>query len=231
MNETQIVLQSDVRTDVESAIEAIKKQHRTVSELKTPSKYVEKKGQFDYVQAPYVKSIADRYYPGWSWEIMKFEVVIVNNRTEAVVIHGRLKWYEFGLWREGDMVAAHRIQYKNRIKLDANGKGTKDADGKWIKEKTDEIVDMGNDIKAGNTDCMKKAFNTFLNIADDIYRAHIDDLSLNNEEAKAILELAKKLDKEAEFQDKIETETINKENYVWAIDRLNELVEEAKNDN
>jgi len=231
MDEPQMVLQNEVKTAVEVAIDKIKEQHRKVGSLKTPAKYVEKKGQFEYVAAPYVKSIADKYYPGWSWEIIKFEVVIVNERTEAVVIHGRLKWYEFGLWREGDMVAAHRIQYKNKVKLDKNGRGIKDVNGDWVKEKTDEIVDMGNDIKAGNTDCMKKAFNTFLNISDDIYRTHIDELSLNNTEAEVILELARKIGREGEFQDKINTEVINKENYNWAINRLETLIEEAENDN
>ena len=183
---------------------------------------------FDYVSAPYIKSMADKHYPGWSWKIIKFEVIIVNDKTEAVVIHGRLKWYEDGLWREGDMVAAHRIQYKKVVKTDKDGKGMKGSDGKWIYVRSDELVDMGNDIKAGNTECMKKAFSVFLNIADDVYKAHIDDLSLNNKEVKDILTLAEKINRKDEFQNRIDTEEINKSNYEFAIERLNELINEVK---
>jgi hypothetical protein len=53
------------------------------------------------------------------------------------------------------MVAAHRIQKKRG---------------------TDEFVDIGNDVKASNTDCLKKALNMYLNIADDVYRNQVVDL-------------------------------------------------------
>ena len=53
------------------------------------------------------------------------------------------------------MVAAHRIQ-----------KGRESG----------TFVDVGNDIKSANTDCMKKAFNMYMNIADDVYRNQIIDL-------------------------------------------------------
>lgn len=231
MNENEIVLQDNTKTAVEKAIASIKDRHQRVGSINTPKQYIERKGQFEYVAAPYIKSMADKHYPGWSWEIIGYEIVIVKERTEAVVIHGRLKWYEDGLWRTGDMVAAHRIQYKNKTKIFEDGKARKDANGKWIQEKTDELVDMGNDIKAGNTDCMKKAFNVFLNISDDIYRTHIDDLSLNNNEIKEIMNLAKKLDREAEFQARIDTEQINKENLEGSIMRLNELINEVNNVN
>lgn len=228
VNQNQIIIQDNIKTAIENAIESIKKRHKKISEIKTPKRFIEQKMSFDYVAAPYIKSMADKHYPGWSWKIINFEVIIVNDRTEAVVIHGRLKWYEDGLWREGDMVAAHRIQYKKVVKLDGNGKGMKDANGNWMYIRSDELVDMGNDIKAGNTDCMKKAFSVFLNIADDVYKAHIDDLSLNNNEVKTILTLAKKIDREKEFQNRIDTEEINKSNYEFAIERLNELISEVK---
>jgi len=228
VNQNQIIMQDSVKIAIEEAIENMKKRHKKVSEIKTPKRFIEKKMSFDYVSAAYIKSMANKHYPGWSWKIVKFEVVIVNDRTEAIVIHGRLKWYEDGLWREGDMVAAHRIQYKKTVKLDKNGKGIKGSDGKWIYIRSDELVDMGNDIKAGNTDCMKKAFSVFLNIADDVYKAHIDDLSLNNNEVKAILTLSEKIDRKEEFQNRIDTEEINKSNYEFAMERLNELINEVK---
>jgi hypothetical protein len=57
------------------------------------------------------------------------------------------------------MVAAHRIQ-----------KGRESG----------TFVDVGNDIKSANTDCMKKAFNMYMNIADDVYRNQVVDLDEND---------------------------------------------------
>tara|TARA_R100000005_G_C4938313_1_gene164083 strand:- start:435 stop:899 length:465 start_codon:yes stop_codon:yes gene_type:complete len=91
-----------------------------------------------------MKELADKYYPGWSWLVVNTEFA----GTEAFVVHGRLAFIDNGIRRSGDMTAAHRIQ----------------------KNKEGVYVDIGNDIKAANTDCMKKAFNTYMNIADDVYR-------------------------------------------------------------
>ena len=92
------------------------------------------------------------------------------------------------------MVAAHRIQKKRG---------------------TNEFVDIGNDIKAANTDCMKKAFNMFLNIADDVYRNQIEDLELSNDEKNDILELAAKCSKGRldEITKLINNGTLHTENY------------------
>ena len=57
----------------------------------------------------------------------------------------------------GAMTAAHRIQKQRG---------------------TESFVDIGIDVKAANTDCIKKAFNFYLNIADDVYRNQVDDLEL-----------------------------------------------------
>ena len=50
-----------------------------------------------------------------------------------------------------------------------------------------EFVDIGNDIKAANTDAIKKALNMFLNIADDVYRNRVEDLSLTEEQIESIM--------------------------------------------
>ena len=63
-------------------------------------------------------------------------------------------------------MAAHRIQKKRG---------------------SDEFVDIGNDIKAANTDAIKKALNMFLNIADDVYRNRVEDLSLTEEQIESIM--------------------------------------------
>ena len=120
------------------------------------------------------------------------------------VVHGRLKWFDNGVLRSGDMVAAHRIQ-----KLQG----------------TDKFVDVGNDIKAANTDTMKKAFNMYMNISDDVYRNQVEDVSLTEEEKEKILSLATKTGKGNEINEKIENgeiNGINKKAVIAKLERLNQ---------
>ena len=147
---------------INKALKAITNKHKKVSNIKTPSPFIKKKMGMEYVEYSYMREIADKEYPGWSWTIINTE----NLGSEAFVIHGRLKWFDNGVWREGDMTAAHRIQKKRG---------------------TSEFVDIGNDIKAANTDCIKKAFNMYLNIADDIYRNQVDDYELSDDEKEEML--------------------------------------------
>lgn len=150
MNELTTISQTSV-TEIDKVLEGVTQKHDIVSDINTPKAYIKKKMDMDYVEVGYMKKIADKHYPGWSWEVIKTEFA----GTQAYVVHGRLKWYDSGIQRTGDMTAAHRIQRKRG---------------------TEEYVDLGNDIKAANTDCMKKAFNMYMNIADDVYRNQIVDL-------------------------------------------------------
>ena len=169
---------------------AITKKHNKVSKIPTPKPFIKKKNGMDYVEIGYMRKIADDYFPGWSWTIQRTE----NLGSEAYVVHGRLKWYDEGIWREGDMVAAHRIQKKRG---------------------TNEFVDIGNDIKASNTDCMKKAFQMFMNIADDVYRNQIEDLTLTDEQKNDILVIASEIseDKMTHVHNLIKDQAIHNGNY------------------
>lgn len=205
------------------AIEAIKTRHKFVGNIKTPSKYIKSKGGIDYVPCAYMKSVANRYYAGWKWTIVKFNIFTYNERPEAAITQGRLLWFENGMWRHGDMVASHRIQFKSEVVVDDKGRGTKDTDNKWIKKSGNTIVDIGNDIKSSNTDCMKKAFNMYMNIADDVYRYHIEDISLSKKERDTLLTLAKKVGLKDKILIQIEMEMITKNSYDKAIKRLESL--------
>ena len=147
---------------INEALKEITNKHKKVSNIATPAPYIKKKMGMEYVEYSYMREVADKEYPGWSWTIINTE----NLGSEAFVIHGRLKWFDSGVWREGDMTAAHRIQKKRG---------------------TSEFVDIGNDIKASNTDCIKKAFNMYLNIADDVYRNQVDDYELSDDEKDEML--------------------------------------------
>jgi len=142
--------------------------HKKVSKIKTPKPYIKKKMGMEYVEYDYMRSVADKEFPGWSWLVVKGEMA----GSEAYIVHGRLKFYDEGIWREGDVTAAHRIQKKRG---------------------TNEFVDIGNDVKAANTDAIKKAFNMFMNIADDVYKNQVDEVKLSPEQKSRILEVAKEI--------------------------------------
>ena len=164
--------------------------HKKVSRIKTPKPYIKKKMGMEYVEYDYMRSVADKEFPGWSWEVVNTEVL----GSEAYVVHGRLKWYDEGIWRTGDVTAAHRVQKKRG---------------------TNESVDIGNDVKAANTDAIKKAFNMYLNIADDVYRNQVEDLSLTDEQANDILVVAGDISEERieQIHDLIKEQAINTANY------------------
>ena len=189
-NNELIVVDKEMLAARDTIRKAITKKHEKVSKIKTPKPFIKKKNGMDYVEIGYMRKIADDHFPGWSWTIQKTEVL----GSEAYVVHGRLKWYDEGIWREGDMVAAHRIQ-----KL----RGTND------------FVDIGNDIKASNTDCMKKALQMFMNIADDVYRNQVEDLTLTDEQKNDILVVASELGEEKMnlIHTLIKDQAINNANY------------------
>jgi len=102
------------------------------------------------------------------------------------------------------MTAAHRIQKKRG---------------------TSEFVDIGNDIKASNTDCIKKAFNHYMNIADDVYRNQIEDPELNEEQKKMLVEIAESIDNETTKMiiKKIGNGEINNFNYKASLAKLERI--------
>jgi hypothetical protein len=189
-NNKVIAVDEEVLAATDTIRKAITKKHDRVSKIKTPKPFIKKKMGLDYVEIGYMRKIADEHFPGWSWTVQKTE----NLGSEAYVVHGRLKWYDEGIWREGDMVAAHRIQKKRG---------------------TNEFVDIGNDIKASNTDCMKKAFQMYMNIADDVYRNQVEDLTLTDEQKNDILVIASELGegKMDQIHTLIKDQAINNANY------------------
>tara|TARA_R110002167_G_scaffold112850_1_gene285555 strand:+ start:36669 stop:37322 length:654 start_codon:yes stop_codon:yes gene_type:complete len=184
------------------SLRGITKQHSRISDASTPKAYVKKKMGMDYVEIGYMKALADKEFPGWSWVIKKSEALGSN-----YVVHGSLIWYDNGVMRTGDMVAAHRIQ-------------TKSGD-------SSSFVDVGNDIKSANTDCMKKALNMYMNIADDIYRNQYEDPELTDKQKQTIRILADEISeaKLIEMDTLIEESRINALNYKGVIAKLKRLKE------
>ena len=197
MNELTLIENGSLQ-NINKALNNITKHHKKVSDIKTPKPFVKQKMGMDYVEYSYMREIADKHYPGWSWTVIKTEFA----GTEAYVVHGRLKWFDNGVWREGDVTASHRIQKKRG---------------------SDDYVDLGNDIKAANTDCIKKAFNMYMNICDDVYRNQVEDPELSDEQRNNISELAKLANREDEVMNKVDEGVINAFNYRASIAKLERL--------
>ena len=197
MNESTLIENGSL-TAVSEALNNITKHHKKVSDIKTPKPFVKQKMGMDYVEYSYMREIADKHYPGWSWTVIKTEFA----GTEAYVVHGRLKWFDNGVWREGDSTAAHRVQKKRG---------------------SDNYVDLGNDIKAANTDCIKKAFNMYMNIADDVNRNQVEDPELDDKQLEIITDLSKIANREKEIMEKVENGDINAFNYKAAVAKLERL--------
>jgi len=199
------IIQIENLESIEQVRKSITDKHKQVSNIKTPKPFIKKKMGMEYVEYSYMREIADKEFPGWSWKVVSTEVL----GSEAYVVHGRLKFYDEGIWRECDVTASHRIQKQ---------RGTND------------FVDIGNDIKAANTDAIKKAFNMYMNIADDVYRNQVDDLELSDLEKSDILVLASEISEEKleKIKGLIEDESINTANYKASFARLSREVEENK---
>ena len=190
---------------IEQSLASITELHHKVSMEDTPKTFIKRKVRQDYVEIAYMKKLADKYFAGWSWTIINTEVL----GSEAYVVHGRLKWYEGGIWREGDMTAAHRIQ---KLKNDSS-----------------KFSDIGNDIKAANTDCMKKAFNMYMNIADDVYKNRVDVLT--QEDIDYIYKEMEGLKEEwkTQISNSIKNGDIERADILRVINKINRLKEESNN--
>jgi hypothetical protein len=174
-----------------------------VGNLKTPQEYIDKDDRgIEYPKPEYMRYIADQYYPGWSWTILSYDFTR-NPATElpvAITVHGRLEWHEEGLTvtdgvhhkRTGDMIASHRVQH--------------------MKNDPDKLLDLGNDVKAANTDCIKKAWNLYMHICDDIYRWESPTLTIK--QYRYMENLLKKFDdSESRLEVLNTTLDINKKNF------------------
>ena len=171
--------------------------HEEISMLDTPKVYVKQQQGFDYVDEGYMRHLLNKHYPVWKWEIVKYEFI----GDKAILVHGKLTINDNGIERSFDSIDAHRIA--------SNDKG---------------YVDIGNDLKSANTDCFKVAVNRLCNIADDVYRKRIEDISLSDKQKKEIETKLKKIKDNEKVVEKIrnsiEQMTINTTNFDATIRKI-----------
>jgi len=191
--------QSDMEELHDQAIQddVLIRKHQKVSEEPTPSDVVKSRNGFDYVDEGYMRWRLNQHYPIWSWEVIKYETL----GDKAIVVHGRLKVMDEGVPRSFDSVAAHRIA------VSRNGSG---------------YVDLGNDLKAANSDAFKVAVNRLCNVADDVYRKQYIDKSLDEVQENALMDVIAEMDKKEADQvyKALQSGKINKDNYDKVISKL-----------
>ena len=180
--------------------DVLQSKHNNVSKISTPKAFVKDKGGFDYVDEAYMRNQLNSHYPIWNWDIIKYEFI----GDKVISLHGRLTIVDHGVERHFDSVAAHRIA--------TNQKG---------------YVDLGNDLKAANSDCFKVAVNRLCNIADDVYRKTIPDLTLSEKQRDSINKLLDGLDDSMVMKVKngMKDLSINSTNYEATIRRLEQVKE------
>lgn len=171
--------------------------HQKVSETPTPSDVVKSKNGFDYVDEGYMRWRLNKHYPIWSWEVVKYETL----GDKAIVVHGRLKIMDEGVPRSFDAVAAHRIAVAR------SGSG---------------YVDLGNDLKAANSDAFKVAVNRLCNVADDVYRKQYIDKTLDEGQYNSVMNAIAELDKKEADQvySALQSGKINQDNYDKVMSKL-----------
>ena len=179
--------------------------HQFVSEQSTPQDVVKSRNGFDYVDEGYMRWRLNQHYPIWSWEVLKYETL----GDKAIVVHGRLKILDEGVPRSFDSVAAHRIAQAR------SGAG---------------YVDLGNDLKAANSDAFKVAVNRLCNVADDVYRKQYIDNSLDKDQSDYLYLCMSKLDSDeaGKVEAALVSGKINKDNYEKVISKLK--IEESKDE-
>ena len=124
------------------------------------------------------------------------------------MVQGRLTIYDNGICRKYDSVSSHRIQKKRE---------------------SGEFVDIGNDMKAANSDAFKVAVNRLCNVSDDVYRKRIEEAELTDKQKKLIMDLATKVDKQVAVEQSIMSGRIHRFNATRTIDQLKALISKQQN--
>ena len=183
--------------------DAIRDKHKEISFTDTPKYYVKEKQGFDYVDEGYMRHVLNQFYPAWNWEIIKYELL----GSEWIAVQGRLTIHDNGINRKYDSISSHRIQKKRG---------------------SDEFVDIGNDMKAANSDAFKVAVNRLCNVSDDVYRKRIESAELSEKQSIYIRDLAKQANMLDRIDLSISSGSIHKFNASRTIDQLKDIVSKQK---
>ena len=160
---TEIVKNGSYLTEIE---ETLYTKHKSISSEKTPKHFVKRRPDgMDYVEEAYLREKLNEYYPIWSWVIDKTEFL----GAEWCIVSGELQVVIDGVVRKFGSVGAARVQFK---------RGQPHA--------AENVIDIDKNLASANTNAFKRAINRLCNIADDVYRKHVENVSLTDEQKNTI---------------------------------------------
>lgn len=186
--------------------------HKAASEGRTPATQIKRRPDgYDYVEEGYMRKKLSQLYPIWSWELNEIQFL----GGEWVWARGMLIILDNGVQRKYGAAASHRITYK-----------------KGVPRSPENIIDIGNNIKAANSDAFKVAVNRLCNIADDVYRKQVElPKNLTDKQTEKIMEMLETIDNDAltmKVSKQISDGLINNVNYKSATNKLVKMIEERK---
>lgn len=114
-------------------------------------------GQWTYIKSSYVRKVLDSVFGfNWSFDIdtSLSEAFEVAKLTKSCVVKGTLTGK---VWFDGQWVEVKKTQFGR-------------SDVKFKKDKPDEPLDFGNDMKAATSDALKKCAS-LMGIGADVYEA------------------------------------------------------------
>ena len=204
-NKTKAV--SDLTVKYGTTKEAIQETHRIASAGRNPATQIKKRPDgYDYVEEGYMRKKLNDIYPIWSWELDEIQFL----GGEWVWARGTLIIDDHGVVRKYGAAASHRITYK-----------------RGVPHTPENIIDIGNNIKASNSDAFKVAANRLCNIADDVYRKQVElPKPLTESQKGEIDQLLWEVDNKTlqrKVESQIENELINSVNYKSALNKLQNM--------
>ena len=142
---------------------------------KTPAKDIYERpakggGKWKYVTGVRVKKVLNLMF-GWDWDFLieKFEA---NLEAKQAIVQGRLVVRTNGREIIKTQFGRADIKFRTETRKDKEGKVIMKTDnyGKTKPERfpTNNPLDLGNDLKAAATDCLKKCASE-LGVASDVY--------------------------------------------------------------
>ena len=208
--------EQDMFKNLELMENILREKHTRISNIKTPKTYTKKRPDgYDYVDEAYMRHQLNKLYPVWSWGIDSVEFL----GSEWVYVRGHLVISDSSIQRKFGAVGATRVQFK-RDKVT----------GGALPHTHENVVDIDKNVATANTNAFKRAVNRLCNIADDIYKKNIVDISLTKEqklEMNALLEDCN--DKLAnQIAEGIEDLSINTYNFDKAKERIIQIQNEKE---
>lgn len=140
------------------------KRYESISHMETPEvdgkgvKIIRKRPDgYNYIEEEYMRSMLDKHFPGWSWE-MAAPLHFLG--AEWVVAQGHLIIIDEHLLAYGVQPPVRKFYGTDSVRIQFKHGAPHTAEN---------IVDVGDNCKQANTAAMKYSVNRLCRIGDDVY--------------------------------------------------------------